>query len=205
VTGSTDTLVWLVDAASVDEASLAHHVDALGASERLRHARFVRAERRRQFVIGRALLRRVLGRLLVVDPSIIALEERAGQAPKLVFPEGIIAGFSISHSGRWIACAASMHTRLGIDIERIDPARDVVALASQAFGPDELAHLRGCEPAERHVSFYRLWCGHEARFKLGSDSVDEHPLDAPGLVGMLACAERLNKAPRMTEVRLDEC
>lgn len=205
MTGSTDPLVWLVDAASVDEASLAYHVGALGPSERARYARFARAERRRQFVIGRALLRRLLGRLLTIDPSVIVLDERAGQAPELLFPKGMISGFSISHSGRWVACAASMHTRLGLDIERIDPTRDVLALASQALGPDELAQLHGCEPAELHVSFYRLWCGHEARFKLGMDSVDEHPLDAPGLVGTLACAHFLSEAPRMIEVRLDGC
>lgn len=205
MTGSTDPLVWLVDAASVDEACLAQHADALGVSERARYARFVRAERRRQFVIGRALLRRVLGRLLAVDPGVVVLEERAGQAPELIFPKGMIGGFSISHSGRWVACAASMHTRLGIDIERIDPARDVLALAKQAFGPDELAYLHSCDPAERHAGFYRLWCGYEARFKLGTDCVGEHLLDAPGLAGVLACADRLSEAPRMSQVRLDGC
>lgn len=205
MTGSTDPLVWLVDTASVDDANLTYHADALGASERARYARFARAERRRQFVIGRALLRRMLGRLLTVDPGIVALGERAGQAPELVFPKGMIAGFSISHSGRWVACAASRHIRLGIDIERIDPARDVLALAGQVLARDELAHLHRCEPVERHVEFYRLWCGLEARFKLGTDSVDEYVLDAPGLVGMLACADRLTEAPRMIQVRLDEC
>jgi len=203
MTPCADPLVWLVDVAALDEASLAHYAAWLGPSERARCARFVRPERRRQFIVGRALLRTALGRRLGLEPAAIALEERAGQAPGLVFPRGFGGGFSISHSGQWVACAVSAHGRVGLDIERIDPQRDVIALARQAFSMDEVAFLLACAPATRSAAFYRMWCSHEARIKLGEASTCEYFLEAPGLVGMLACAASLTVAPTLVQVRLD--
>lgn len=194
------TLVWLVDSQEIAPDALAAHAAWLGASERARCARFVRPERRRQFIVGRALLRLALGRLLQRAPATIGLDERSGQAPALVGEAD--AGFSISHSGRWVACAAGMGVRLGLDIERLDGARDVMALAGQAFDAMEVAVLQAHEPAARHAAFYRMWCAHEARFKLGSSSVVEYPLEACGLVGVLACSSPLAQAPVLTPVRL---
>jgi len=205
MTLSPDPLVWLVNADAVDEASLDFHAALLGSSERARCAHFLRPERRRQFIIGRTLLRRMLGRLLAIDPATILLEERAGQSPELMFPREFLGGFSISHSGCWVACAASIHTGLGIDIERVDPERDVLALAEQAFGPVDLAFLRACTPAERHSNFYQLWCQHEARFKLGTFSAMDYVLQWPGLAGVLACAKPLCAAPSLVQVHLDTC
>jgi 4'-phosphopantetheinyl transferase len=204
VTPLADPLVWLVDAAAVPEPVLAHYAAWLGASERARCARFVRAERRRQFILGRALLRLALGRLLARDPSTIALTERPGQAPSLPCAPALDGCFSISHSGPWVACAASAHTRLGLDIERIDPARDVLALAEHAFDAAELAALRSCAAGQQHAAFYRMWCAHEAGIKLGAVSAIDYPLAAPGLAGALACGAPLTAPPRLVQVRLDQ-
>lgn len=205
MTPGADPLVWLADAASVDAASLARHAAWLGASERERCARFLRAERRRQFIVGRALLRMALGSLLARDPAMIELDERPGQSPGFIFPPGMNGGFSISHSGRWVACAASTRTRLGLDIERIDPERDVLALSEQAFGAADVALLQAAGPAARIGTFYRMWCAHEAGIKLGQDKRSEYALEAPGLAGVLACAAPLAAAPHLVQVCLNDC
>ena len=199
---SAGTLVWLVDADALDAAALASYAGWLGASEQVRCARFVRAGRRRQFIVGRALLRLALGRLLGVSPEGIALTERPGQAPLLASPR--FAGFSISHSGRWVACGASLETALGLDIERIDPARDVMALAQQAFPAHDVDLLQACAPDALHATFYRMWCRHEARIKLGVTANMEYPVHIPGLAGMLACAAPLDAAPALALVRLQD-
>lgn len=197
-----DTLVWLVDADAIDPATLAAYAGWLGASERARCDRFVRAERRRQFILGRALLRLAVGRLLGLPPASIALTERPGLAPRLA-ADGI-AGFSISHSGRWVACATSTATALGLDIERIDRSRDVDALARQALSTPEAERLAACAPELRHDCFYRMWCAHEARIKLGGPGAVNYPLGLAGLAGMLCCATPLSAAPQMTLLRLDD-
>lgn len=165
--------IWLTDGDAVSEASMASFHGWLGPDELARHQRFVREQRRRQFVLGRGLLRTMLGQLLSVEPQAVRLDEQVGKAPRLVLPgRPAVAGvgFSISHSGRWVACAASTQTALGLDIEMRDAGRDLEALAAQAFGPDEMPaweRLRAQPDAQRIDGFYRLWSEKEARFKLG--------------------------------------
>lgn len=165
------TLLWLADVNAVSDASLQRYLGWLTPGEQARHGRFVREQRRRQFVAGRVLLRMALAPLLQVQPQQVMLEERNGLAPRLLTaaPGGTAPGFSISHSGRWVACAVAEHA-VGLDIEVRDPARDLDALAKQAFEADEMARwqqMRHWEAAERIEGFYRLWSEKEARFKLG--------------------------------------
>ena len=184
-----ETLLWLMDAGALSGAALDGYSDWLGDSERERCARFVRAERRRQFIVGRVLLRHALGRLLGVAPRSIALRERPGNAPLLEAPALQDVGFSISHSGPWVACAASTVCSLGLDIERIDGRRDVLALAEQALGPEALAELQALEGDERVLVFYRMWCLHEAGIKLGGPGAAEYVFERPGLaIAMLSAA-----------------
>ena len=161
--------IWLLDGRSVDETLLATSVSWLSPGELARHARFMRPQRRRQFVLGRALLRTVLAQALGVPAASIALEERPGQAPLLVAPAGG-PYFSLSHSGHWIACALSSQTAMGLDIEIMDAGRDVLALARQAFGDAVADGLAAMPRDEQVASFYRRWSGYEARYKLGADA-----------------------------------
>lgn len=156
--------VWLVDGRLVGDAVLQGCAGWLSASEKVRCAAFKRPLRQRQFLIGRMLLRRALGELLDCPPQDIVLEEQPGNAPRLVRGCGPMPGFSISHSGPWVACAVSADSRLGLDIEVMDGRRDFAALAEQAFGSAEQAWLAAQQ--EPVPAFYRMWCELEARIKL---------------------------------------
>lgn len=197
------TLLWLLDAGALPAAALDDHAAWLGADERERCSRFVRPERRRQFIAGRVMLRHALGRLLDLAPRDIALRERPGNAPALDTPAPPTLGFSISHSGPWVACAASSRSRLGLDIERVDAGRDVLALAEQAFGPDAVSQLRALEGSGRVRAFYRMWCLHEARIKLGGPASADHAYEAPGLAICLSTAQPLEAAPGLVVVGLE--
>jgi len=164
----TGVLLWLVDGRTVGDAVLARSAAWLGASETLRLHAFVRLQRRRQFLIGRYLLRQALGTLLDLPADAIALCERAGQAPCLAVPGAPDVGLSIAHSGDWIACAAGPGLALGLDIETLDAGRDCAALAAQAFNAEENAWLAARPAAGRLRDFYQLWSRHEARIKLGA-------------------------------------
>ena len=161
--------VWLLDARTIGDALLRGYMSWLSPGELARHARFMRPQRQRQFVLGRALLRTVLGQALGVPPAIIVLEERAGQAPRLLSPAGAVH-FSLSHSGHWIACAVSRQTALGLDIEVMNAKRDVLALARQAFGDAVANHLAAMPREQQLASFYRRWSESEARYKLGGEA-----------------------------------
>lgn len=183
--------VWLFDSRNLDAATVAAFEDWLGASERVRLAGFVRRERRRQFVLGRALLRCALAPLLGALPANIALIERRGQAPLLDCPVPELPHFSLSHSGPWIACAVSSGAALGLDIERRDATRDIHALAAQAFDAEQQAMLARLPPAQRMEAFYQLWSSAEARYKLGAPAAHEAVLAHASLSIVLCSAQPL--------------
>ena len=195
------TLLWLADTSALDADWFATGLGWLNDAERLRHERFVRAERRRQFVAGRVLLRMALGELLGVAPHAVKLTERPGNAPALAFPERPCLGLSISHSGQWVACAVSPDGPVGLDIERIDPARDVVAIAEQAFGSEEAGRLQFLDPAARADAFYRMWCRYEANIKLGGRGIHDIVHTFPGLALALSNMEALDVEPAMIDLR----
>ncbi|MFS2214793.1 4'-phosphopantetheinyl transferase superfamily protein [Telluria sp. Tellsp104] len=191
-------LVRLLDARTLDDTVLAQCTAMLGDSERQRLARFVRRERRNQFIAGRVLARRTLGAVLGVAPAAVRLVERPGAAPALAMPGAGAAGFSISHSGPWIACAASAMGRVGLDVEVVDPARDIDALAAHAFDASQQAWLTARPTASRVSDFYRAWSTLEARFKLGTVAEATFDLSRPGLA-IVVCSEHALAAPPVVE------
>ncbi|WP_373988247.1 4'-phosphopantetheinyl transferase superfamily protein [Duganella sp. BuS-21] len=194
--------LWMVDADAVTDADLQRYRGWLGASEMARHQRFVRAQRQRQFIVGRVLLRVALARVLGVAPQDVQLEEQVGKAPRLSAPvlKGPTPGFSIAHSGRWVACAVSAQTALGLDIELRDGTRDLAALAAQAFDAGEMAQWARIQelPDEQRIDgFYRLWSEKEACFKLGA--ADGHCVAVPHAeLSVVVCsALPLARAPQI--------
>lgn len=180
----------LVDGRSIAPAKLDQWFTWLGAGEAQRYQRFVRAERRRQFVIGRALARSMLGQLLGVAPPSLLIEDRPGLAPMLSGADPN-PSFSISHSGPWVACAVSAGSALGLDIEQLDAGRDIAALAAQSFDADCCAWLAARPEATRMHDFYRLWSTQEARIKLGAVPAATLELAHPDLAIVLCSAAPL--------------
>lgn len=202
--------LFLVDSVNVDDAALAKSVAWLSAGEAARYRGFVRPHRQRQFLIGRTLLRMALARMLGCAPEALLFEQLAGRAPRLLKPapgkDGTAPGFSISHSGQWVACAVSANTALGLDIEVPDPARDIEALAEHAFDDATRARWRAAAPEQRLALFYRLWSEREARIKLGQSPGDPAPscivVPHAQLSVVLCSARPLAPAPEIELVAL---
>jgi len=159
--------LWLLDMAVLDDATLALGLESLGASVQQRYRRFRRAERQRQFLAGRLLLRRALADAVPgTAATAIRFTERAGNAPQVSLP-GASPFFSISHAGHWVACAVSTSVPLGLDVELHGSQRDFPALAEHSFDPATARHIASLAPAQRAPAFYREWCRLEAQYKLG--------------------------------------
>jgi 4'-phosphopantetheinyl transferase len=162
--------LWLVDGDRLQADDLGYLQAQLSADEARHFARFVRAERQRQYLLGRMLLRFAVGRLLGVPPTAVSAIDRIGLSPSLLLPAGCKPpGFSLSHSGRWVGCATGPSAVLGLDIEIIDAGRDLASLAETAFHPAESAWLRRRPDEDRVAAFYRLWTLKEALYKLMSN------------------------------------
>ena len=166
--------MWLLDSSSFSAAELAGFVRRLGPEEADRYRRFIREQRQRQFLLGRMLLRFAVAQSTGLPASAIAVSERHADAPQLVLPQSRIVppAFSLSHSGKWIACAVSSDTLLGLDIEVADPKRDLIGISRSVFRAEESAWLEQQPPELRVAAFYRLWNLREALFKLFSNAGD---------------------------------
>jgi 4'-phosphopantetheinyl transferase len=73
--------------------------------------------------------------------------------------------FNLSHSGEVALIAVSQTRPVGVDVERLKPGRDFLALAERAFSPDDVMRVREAAPDERAAVFYKHWVRHEARLK----------------------------------------
>jgi 4'-phosphopantetheinyl transferase len=160
--------LWLLDGSLVHEDDIGFFATQLGASEARRYGAFRRQERKRQFLLGRMLVRFAVSRLLSLPPDTLGVVERDGNAPRLVLADSQSAqpSFSLSHSGDWVACAVSSSGNLGVDIELNDPTRSILDVSRVAFHPNEYAWLLQQSEAGRLSAFYQLWCAREALFKL---------------------------------------
>jgi 4'-phosphopantetheinyl transferase len=162
--------VWLLDIGQVTEFAVAGFEQRLAASEAHRYAAFARKQRKRQFLVGRMLLRLAVAKMMNVPFDRITVTDRVGSAPELFVGDGQSSppNFSISHSGNWVGCALSTDVMLGFDLEINHPDRDIVALSQAAFEPDEQLWLMQQPDADRIAAFYRLWSTREALYKLMS-------------------------------------
>ena len=89
--------------------------------------------------------------------------------PYLVAPSGV--WFNVSHSGDYAACAVSDEGDVGVDIQKITPAR--MRVAEQYFAPQHFAELLALSGAARDERFCELWVLREAEIKARGGSVLE--------------------------------
>ena len=135
--------------------------DALPAPDRERAAQMRRPPTRRRWVAARWALRSVLGRYLDEEPAAVELGLGPRGKPILAEPHDALQ-FNLSHSGELALVAVARGLSVGVDVERIAPRRDVLALARRALGPAEAKKLAEIAPQERSVAFHAAWARREA-------------------------------------------
>ena len=110
------------------------------------------------------VLLRVLARYLGDAPEKIELTRGDRGKPRLAHAPDRL-GFNLGHSGELALIAVSQGREVGVDVERIKPERDLVAVAERAFAPEDAAAVRAAGDGDRPWVFYELWTRHEARLK----------------------------------------
>jgi len=90
--------------------------------------------------------------------------------------------FNLSHSGEIALVAVSAEHPVGIDVEKVRPDRDPVALAERALGADDVSAVREADPAERDLVFHQRWARHEARLKCLGVGIFQEALPGIGTV-----------------------
>jgi len=120
-------------------------------------------------------LRRVLARYLDIPPETIELEAGPHGKPRLKGKTRL--RFNLSHSADLAVIAVALDREVGIDVERIDPKRDALALAQRALSREDADAVAAAAPEERPQIFHAAWAQHEAVVKclgtgLATDSAE---------------------------------
>lgn len=138
----------------------------LTLAERERAGRYKVCAPRDSFVIGRSVLRILLGRYTHTSPQNITIGYNSFGKPYLdVGAKGSALTFNLSHSGDWLVYAFARSRMLGVDIEYHRKAVRSEEIARRFFAPDELRLLLRFEGDARRRMFYQLWVRKEACLK----------------------------------------
>ena len=139
----------------------------LSPHELQRAAAYAHPRYARQFEARRGLLRLVLGHAVGCHPRDVALVSNPQGKPLLCQDRHARCDihFNLSHSHHVALLAVTRDGPVGIDVERIDPARDVMGIAKRYFHPEEYQQLIS-QPREKQAAcFYDLWACKEAVVK----------------------------------------
>lgn len=138
----------------------------LSPEEDERAGRFYFERDEKRFVAGRGILRTLLGRYLDMAPS--AVQFAYGPQGKPALAPGCGDGsltFNLSHSHDLALYAFARGRAVGVDLERVRPLADALAIARRFFSPQEVGVLQAAPTAQREMLFFEIWTRKEAYIK----------------------------------------
>jgi len=156
--------VWQarVDAESLRESEI---LDALTEDERARAARFRFAKDRNQYIVGRSMMRALLGNYLGCPPPEIRFCYSPYGKPDLAGGLQTDLRFNLSHSRELVLLAVTQWSAIGVDVEFIEPQVINERVAEQFFSKDEVAALTALPVELRAMGFFSCWTRKEAFIK----------------------------------------
>ncbi|MCP4165289.1 MAG: 4'-phosphopantetheinyl transferase superfamily protein [Chloroflexi bacterium] len=153
--------IWRTDGANWADIGALETV--LAEEERRRASRFLFIEDKRRFILGRGILRHLLGGYLGRPPPDLELATNQYGKPALAGEPAL--QFNLSHSGDRILHAFAWHRRLGVDVEAIRPLKDLDQMAAYAFTPRERARFFSLPVSQQIPAFFNCWTRKEAFMK----------------------------------------
>jgi 4'-phosphopantetheinyl transferase len=167
--------VWRV-ALDRSQATIERLSRLLAADEQVKTGRFRFAKDRNQFIIGRGLLRVLLGHYLACEPAQIRFRYSSYGKPSLEDGKQVGLQFNLSHSHQMALLVFTRGRDVGVDIEYMRPDVEFEQLARHFFSPTECAVLLDVAPALRKETFYNCWTRKEAYIKARGEGLSM-PLD----------------------------
>jgi 4'-phosphopantetheinyl transferase len=160
------SLWWISLAPGVDCRHLAAE---LSDTERERMQRFATDVLRDRYLIGRAALRRLLGRTLGVESASVPIERGPRGRPQLTGIQGI--DFNVSHTTDAALIAIARRVKVGVDVERADRSIHSLGIARKFLTERERAALPSSDPDGARRRILRLWTCKEAMSKATGDAL----------------------------------
>ncbi len=184
--------IWLAETGLPPHPSL---FDLLSPPERARHARFLFEQGRNEFLISHALVRNTLSQYAPVAPRDWHFETNAYGCPHIAAPaHGAWLRFNLSHTRELSAVIVARGIDVGVDVEHMERASDLHALAARFFAPAEAAQVRTAS------DFFTFWTLKESYIKARGMGLSL-PLDgfafhlAPGAAPAISFTSKIEDHP----------
>jgi 4'-phosphopantetheinyl transferase len=173
--GASQVQVWAVQLeASEDRFSQCRAW--LSSDETARAARFHFDEHRRAFILGRGVLRALLGGLIEMLPGKVQFSYGPKGKPGLTDSSFPIR-FNASNSGNLAVYAFTEGCDIGIDVEQVRSVPEMEQIAERFFALQEASELMSLPEADRPQAFFNCWTRKEAYIKAVGDGLSV-PLDS---------------------------
>jgi 4'-phosphopantetheinyl transferase len=156
--------LWVTRPAEAgDPDLLRRYYRLLNPAERAKHDRYRFEKRRNASLVTRALVRTTLSHYCPeIAPSQWAFVEVSNGRPEIIAGQAPLPlRFNLSRSEGLIVCAVTLGRAIGVDVEFVDPDRNMMAIADRSFAPSERANLRSGD----FDRFYSYWTLKEAYLK----------------------------------------
>ena len=162
---NNDVHVWR---ASLEQstAQVQQLAKMLSEDEKIRAERFYFEGDKKHFIIGRGLLRIILGRYLGIAPNQLQFSYSSRGKPAVVMTDtSNTLQFNLSHSEELVLYAFTRDRKIGIDVEYTRPIAELEQLTQRFFSAREVAALRSLPPNEQQQAFFQAWTCKEAYLK----------------------------------------
>ena len=143
--------------------------ETLSEDERQRAARFHFERDRSRFIVGRGLLRSILGCYLNVKAGELAFGYNPQGKPSLATPSQI--HFNLAHSHNLALYAITRRREIGVDLERIRPVPGMKEIAQRFFCAAEAAHMLSLPEEQKEEGFFNCWTRKEAYLKATGEGI----------------------------------
>ena len=164
--------IWL---AQLDHENVTEFGETLSNNERARASRFRFEIDRKRFVVGRGILRKIVGKCLKTNPRQLCFEYNLYGKPSLSEQLHSHLKFNLSHSENLALYAISMRREIGIDLEQIKPSFVDEGMISLCLTQRETEHFYSLSEQERISFFFNCWTTKEAFLKANGNGLSVSP------------------------------
>ena len=152
--------------------STSDYAELLTPDESARAARFYFERHQNRYVVGRGVLRTLLGAYLHLAPETIRFAYGPQGKPDLShnFPDSDLC-FNLAHSEGLALVAVTRSASIGVDVERVRRLPEFNELVNRFFSPRESELFAKVPEAEKPQAFFNLWTRKEAWLKATGDGI----------------------------------
>ena len=162
---ATDLHMWNVPLETAPQEFARLH-SLLSADEIARAERFYFERDRFRYIIGRGILRTLLGKYLGTEASEIQFNYGLHGKPAVEsLSTGQALQFNLAHSNDRAIFIFGWDRPVGIDIEHVRPLQDADRFAEQFYSTRETALINSLPGDDKWNAFYKLWTCKEAFLK----------------------------------------